>query len=217
MIFWSNEILINLVKNSSYTNMALCSLLKKILCTIIKLHLSALFTFLFYTKYEFINFITVIIINIILCLLSDIIYEFISKYNCLFSKIVDYCIHNYNEDNYIIWKRYITLIVCTYLIIILSVSEVTNYYLIVNILQNACTILVYEILFERKIIYKYINMRYKHFKYNKKAITKKLNQVNIDINYYQENNENFIEDKTDLKQINENKNLFIDYNYFKDE
>ena len=198
--------------------MALRTLLKHIICSIMKLHISMILSFLLLTQYEFVNFWMVIVINITLCLFSDTIYEIVSNYDHFFSDVVDYFIKNYSEDSYIKWKRYVMLFICSYLMTVLFLVNVDNHVLMSIIAQNVITSLFYEVLFERRIMYKYMNKKYRNYKYNQAPRLKQFSQVEIDNNFHQINDEKkIVSPPIEVEQHEENKNFFVDFNFLKEE
>lgn len=176
-IFGLDDLLFNTVKQSGYANTLLRRVLMYFICGLIRFHLSILFSTLFYFS-PTINFFLDISFNVFLYLSSGIIYSYVESYEDSYQKLVAYFIKNYTYENYIRWKRYLMISVCTYLLIALCIIKVDNWFFIIAIIQYIITFLLCEII-ERKIWSNYISDKIKMRKYGGIPKVKSVQPVEI--------------------------------------
>lgn len=147
--FGLDEILLTYLKNSSYTNYVLRKTLMFLTSVFIRIHLGAILSYFFYVKTY--SYIIDIIINLILLSCTDIIIQYIQKYELYFELFVKYLIDNYNENNIFKWKRIFNLLFCFYILILLQIITIDNRILSICIIQYMITFFIWEIIEKRKI------------------------------------------------------------------
>jgi hypothetical protein len=180
---------------------------------LVRIHLGAILSYFFYVKTY--SYIIDILINLILLSCTDIIMQYIQKYEIYFEIFVKYLIDNYNENNIFKWKRIFNLLCCFYILILLQVVTVDNKILSICIIQYMVTFFIWEI-FEKRKIQNYIAHRNKSINPKIKKTSKLCiiedtfsmePEENKEENTNPSNNSNFIKNSIGNK-------IEIDYDFF---
>jgi len=90
---------------------------------------------IFYVDIFFIDFTIEILLSIFLVLKTNIIFNFVKKYNSELYSVSSYLIDNYSVDNFRKWKKYCVVCISVFLIFYLMIYEITSLLLIQYIFQ----------------------------------------------------------------------------------
>lgn len=116
-------------------------------CTtnIIKFHLSLVLSLLFSVNY-YLDLVIPIGIGIALSLLSKTLYNYVETHRLWYDNYAEYFIDNYSISNAIVWKRYILLIICCYILLTISIVEINNNLIFVSLMQFIITFVFCDII-----------------------------------------------------------------------
>lgn len=198
-INYGDQILRSIVK-TTYAKKKVSLLLLMILTVIFKIHVDAILSIIFNTGNFYIDFCTQILISVILVIKSGWIYKIVEKFDTEVYLLTRYLINNYTENNYRKWKRNITLVICFYLIIYLSVIEINNNMLKTYIIQYMVCYFIIEMI-EKKYYGHIFDL------FHEKSPIFVLNDDNLQIK------RNSIDKKINDMDFNEFKNNIINHSY----
>jgi len=120
-----------------------------LLTVVARLHIDAILAMIINFNNIYIDFWVQIFISVILVLKSGWIYQIVEKFDKEVYSLTRYIINNFTEDNYRRWKRNITFVICSYLLIYLSFVEINSNILRIYILQYMICYMMIEVI-ERK-------------------------------------------------------------------
>ena len=182
-INYSDQILRSIVK-TTYAKKKASLLLLMILTVILKIHVDAILSIIFNTGYFYIDFCIQIIISVILVIKSGWIYKIVEKFDSEVYLLTRYLINNYTESNYRKWKKNVTLVICIYLIIYLSVIEINSNMLRTYIIQYMICYFIIEFI-EKKYyghVFGLFHQKSPIFVLNDDNFVIKKNSINTKIN-----------------------------------
>lgn len=143
------------------------------LANFIQMHLITLSCYLVSSGNSYIDFVVQISISIILTLNIKYTYNFVERYQTEIQILTRYLIENYNINNYRFWKRIFILSLCLYSCCLLAVIRLTNWIILIYIIQYALCFLILEQI-EQKNIQRWIENYKKRpltLRYTKDPIT----------------------------------------------
>lgn len=202
-----NQFLFDFLRNSACTNIVLRRAMQHLTCLVLRFHMGMLLSYML--RYNNItNFFVDISVNIFLCFCNGLIYDFVLRYDENYINISDYFIKNYDIENYIKWKRYLTLTICAYLIVGLSIINVDNKIFLISILQYAISFLVWESI-EKKIFQNYIKKKMEKRRLSRVSKVVTFTDTEIVKNFLKKDQETKIEEpKPQINVMNDNENIF---------
>ena len=160
------DYILRTIVSSTYARNALTVLLMYVITGIIRFHLSFLLCWLF-TVDNVINLFIPVVINVILALLSNTLYQYVGTHRSSYEILVEYLIANYSRRNMIKWKRFLLLGVFTYILIVLSLIDIDNTFLLISTLQTVASFIICDLMEHRQYIYHKIDRFYNKPKVNR--------------------------------------------------
>jgi len=173
---------------TSYAQEKVNVLLMMFITIIIRIHINTIVC-TYFTINQYVDFFLHSTIAVIVVLKSSIIYNILKRYEDIFLTMTQYFITNYTPKNYRKWKRNITLITSTYIMLILYISQITSNMMITYILQYLLSYFIIDQIEQEKVS-KIIR------DFNEKPTSAIHGSINIIDDYYDSDN-NINKDKTD--------------------
>ena len=137
--------LINSLVTSSYAKNGLMILITYIITGLVRFHISTFLCTIFNSGTWF-DVITPIIITVLLSLASDNMYQYVKTHKKSYERLVDYIITNYSINNFIRWKRHVSIVIGIYITLALYLIEINNYYILLTIAQTAISFVICDML-----------------------------------------------------------------------
>ena len=144
LINYENHLLHGLV-TSSYAKNGLMIILTYVITGLVRFHLSAILCVIFSGGNWFDN-ISPIIITVLLSLASDNIYRYVKTHKKSYERLVEYIITNYSMDNFILWKRYVLVVLAIYIMLALYLVEISNRFILITVIQTAISFGICDLL-----------------------------------------------------------------------
>jgi hypothetical protein len=166
---------------TSYAQEKVNVILMMFITIIIRFHINTIVC-TYFSINQYIDFFLHSTIAVIVVLKSSIIYNILKRYEDIFLKMTQYFITNYTPRNYRKWKRNITLIASSYIIMILYLSQITSNMMIIFILQYLLSYFIIDQI-EQERISKIIK------DFNEKPISAIHGSINLIENFYNSENE----------------------------
>src|ERR1700722_17595385 len=131
---YGDQILRSLI-NTTYVQKNIGLLMSMLITVICRLLIDAGLATLIHFNYFYLDFWVQIVISTVLVLKSGWIYLFVSKFDHEICELIKYLIEHYSEENYRLWKRYVTLLVCLILFMYFSLFEIDSVTIRIYIIQ----------------------------------------------------------------------------------
>ena len=114
---------------STYAKKKISILFIMLMTMILRIHIDVILnSFINFNQY--VDFVIQIVISVSLILCNGYIYQFVDRYNHECYLLTKYLINNYTLDNFRKWKKIVTISICIYILIYLTIFDVNNYNLI---------------------------------------------------------------------------------------
>lgn len=177
---YENYILQALLK-SKYARELLVVMLTYITTSIVKFHLACIICWLV-SGSTFGDLILPVFVNVVLALFTNRLFLYIGTHRPQYEELADYLIENYSQRNFVIWKRYVMLIILAYVLLVGFLVPIDNYLIISATIQTAISFIICEILEHRCSIFKKYMQRFQLW-WNRPKVQKYVQFMPIINNY----------------------------------
>lgn len=153
-IDYTDQIFDSLIK-TRYAKKQFSLILAMLITFVIRWHIKILFSFMFQI-YPLVDFFLQVFLSVMLVLKSRWIHNIVIRFQTEIYALSRYIINNYTPENYRIWKRNSTLVICLCIIVQLIFVEVTSALLIKYILQFLLSYFIVDGIEQRTFFRAYI-------------------------------------------------------------
>lgn len=144
LLTYENILLTTLVKSNVARNGLIIAVMY-LVTSIIRFHLS-IFLSVIFSRGNFLDLITPIIISVFLSLYSENIYTYVATHREWYGEIVDHFMANYTLQRFMLWKRILMMIICGYVLLILTLIQIDNYFIFMSTVQTAISFIICDCL-----------------------------------------------------------------------
>lgn len=163
------DYILNTVVKSSYAKNSLTLVLLCLLTSVLKFHLSVALSVIITTGGS-IDLISPIFVSLFVSMISETLFGYVKTHEKKCEALSNYLIENYSKKNFLFWKRCVLSGVFCYVMLILCLITIDNYFVVVGVIQTAISFAIWDCLENGT----FTRMYYRIINYKKRKPLKKV-------------------------------------------